>query len=130
MKPEAVAEAVCRMAEDFHRLRDRSMLDLLKASGYLQAHDSITEQHLHAIFDANPDLIRPWLAVENGGRYGYYLLPPGTSDKHSDWVVGHNPRGKEEHFQDERAAWARFVKFKVEDWRYMIEGGPPIRRRQ
>ena len=106
------------------------MLDLLKGSGYLQQHEAVTEQQLHAIFNANPDLIRPWLGIRNGGRYGYYLLPPGTSTNQLDWIVGYNPRGKEEHFQDGPAACARFVKYKAEDLRYIIEGGPPIRQRQ
>jgi hypothetical protein len=130
MEAQEVAEAVCRMAEDFYRLTDRSMLDLLKASGYLDEHDAITEWRLHAIFTSNPDLIRAWLSVGNGGRSGYYLLPPGTSANQNDWVVGYNPRGNEEHFPDGPAACARFVKFKAEDLRYMIEGGPPIRRKQ
>jgi hypothetical protein len=106
------------------------MLDLMTASGYLQEHDAITEEHLHAIFSANPDLIRPWLAIRNGGRYGYYLLPPGTSANQNDWVVGYSPGGKDEHFQDGPAAGARFVKFKANDLRYMIEGGPPIKARR
>jgi hypothetical protein len=106
MEPVEVAEAVCRMAEDFHRLRDRSMLDLLKASGYLQLHDAITEQNLQAIFSADPELIRPWLSVRKGGKYGCYLLPPGTSANQDDWVVGYSPHGKEEHFQEASAACA------------------------
>jgi hypothetical protein len=130
MKVEEVAEAVCRMAHDFFYLADRSMLDLLAASGYLQVHEAITEQHLQSIFSANPDLIRPWLSVRNGGKYGHYLLQPGTSADHNDWVVGYNPRGKAEHFRDASAACARFVKCKAESLRYMIEGGPPIRRMQ
>ena len=106
------------------------MLDLLRGSGYLQKHEEVTEQHLHAIFQANADLIRPWLGVTNGGRYGYYLLPPRAVANQNDWIVGYNPRGKDEHFQDGRAACARFVKLQAENLRYMIEGGPPIRQRQ
>jgi hypothetical protein len=130
MERREVAEAVCRLAEDFYRLGDRSILDLLRASGYLQQHEAITVEDLRAIFSANPDLMRPWLSVGNGGRYGHYLLPPGTSANQNDWVVGHNSGGKDEHFQDAPAALARFVKVKADDLRYMIDGGPPIKARR
>jgi hypothetical protein len=127
-----VAEAVCRMASDFYRLRNLSILDLLKSSGYVEEHDAITEQHLHIVFEANPELIRPWfiLSEDKRTKYGYYLLPPGVSpNKGSDWVLGYHPGGKEERLPDGPTACARFVKFEVEDLRYMIEGGPPIKTR-
>ncbi len=65
MEIREIAEAVCRMVLDFRRLGDWSMLDLLKASGYVQAHDALTEQLLRAHFEAEPDLISTWLG------YGY-----------------------------------------------------------
>jgi len=72
-----IAEAVCRMASDFYRLRNLSILDLLKSSGYIQDHDSITEQQLQIVFEASPELIRPWfiLSEDQRTKYGYYLLP-------------------------------------------------------
>jgi hypothetical protein len=126
-----IAEAVCRMASDFYRLRNRSILDLLKSSGYVQDHDAITEQQLQIVFEANPELIRPWfiLSEDKRTKYGYYLLPPGVSpNKGADWLVGY-PGGKEEHFPGGPSACARFVKFEAENLRYMVEGGPPIKTR-
>jgi hypothetical protein len=125
-----IGEAICRMASDYYRLRNRSLLDLLKSSGYVQDHDAIGEQQLQIVFEANPELIRPWsiLSEDQRTKYGYYLLPPGvSSNKGSDWVVGYHPGGKEEHFSDGPSACARFVKFEVENLRHMIEGGPPIK---
>ena len=118
------------MASDFYRLRNRSILDLLKSSGYVQDHDAITEQQLQVVFEANPELIHPWfiLSEDKRTKYGYYLLPPGGSpNKGADWVVGYYPGGKEEHFSGGPSACARFVKFEAENLRYMIEGGPPIK---
>jgi hypothetical protein len=60
VESQDIAEAVCRMASDFYRLRNRPILDLLKSSGYVQDHDVITEQQLEAAFQANPELVRPW----------------------------------------------------------------------
>jgi hypothetical protein len=94
-----IGEAVCRMASDFCRLRNRSLLELLKSSGYVQDHDAIREQRIRIVFEANPELIRPWsiLSEDQRAKHGYYLLPPGVSpNKGSDWVVGYHPGGKEE----------------------------------
>ena len=121
------------MASDFYRLRNRSILDLLKSSGCLQNHDAITEERLRVLFEANPDLIRPWyiLSEDQRTKYGYYLLPPGVSPNRSrDWVVGYYPGGKEEHFPDGATACARFVKLEAENLRYMIEGDPPFQPRR
>ncbi|HTB12762.1 MAG TPA: hypothetical protein VK752_14370 [Bryobacteraceae bacterium] len=126
MENREIAEAVCRMASDFYRLRNRSILDLLKSSGYIQGHDAITEQLLQDIFEASPDLIHPWLVLSEDQRtkYGYYLSPRRTG-----WVVGYHPGGNEERFPEGPAACARFVKLEAENLRYMIEGGPPIKTR-
>jgi hypothetical protein len=128
----SIAEAVCRMAANFFRLRDRSMLDLLRSSGYLQAHDVVTEKQLAAIFEANPDLIHPWFlqCERKRTKYGYYLVPPtGWPDKGGDWTVGYHPGGPVERFSDRAKACARFVKFEAENLRYILEGGPPIKVR-
>jgi len=85
------------MASDFYRLGNRSMLDLLKSSGYLQDHEAITELQLQVLFGTNPDLIHPWfiLSEDQRTKYGYYLLPPGVSpNRGSDWVVGYHPVGR------------------------------------
>ena len=71
VRKREIAEAVC----------NRSILDLLKSSGYIQDHDAVTEQQLQIVFEANPELIRPWVILSDDRRtkYGYYLLPPGAS---------------------------------------------------
>ena len=119
------------MASDFYRLGNRSMLDLLRSSGYLQNHDAITEQHLQVFFEAKPELIPPWVihSEDRRTRYGYYLIPPGVSAHEGcDWVVGYDPGGKDEHFPDGPTACARFVKLEAENLRYVMEGGPPFKK--
>jgi len=120
------------MASDFRRLGNRSMPDLLKASGYVEAHGDITEQLLRDCFEAEPDLIRAWqgYGYDRRTKFGYsFLGPDNTSHLGGDWVVDYYPAGKEEHFSDGAAACARFVKLEAENLRYMIEGGPPIKAR-
>jgi hypothetical protein len=116
------------MASDFRRLGDRSMPDLLKASGYVEAPGYVTEQLLRDCFEAEPDLVRAWLGYgyDRRTKHGYYLL--GTHQG-GDWVVGYSS-GKEWHFRDGPAACARFVKLEAENLRYMVEGGPPIKARK
>ncbi len=120
------------MAAEFYGRGNVSILDLLKASGSIENHGAIAEEQLRSVFEANPELVRPWFIYSEDRRtgYGYYLLPPGvTPNKGTDWVVGYYPRGEDEHFPDGPSACARFVKFQAEDLRYMIQGGPPIKTR-
>jgi len=71
------------MVSDFRRLGNRSMVDLVKASGYVQAHGIITEQLLQAHFEAEPDLIRAWLGYgyDRRTKYGYYFLGPDNTSQ-------------------------------------------------
>jgi len=112
-------------------IRHKIEVKVLRAG--LKGHDAITEQRLRVLFEANPDLIRPWFILSGDQRtkYGYYLLPPGVSPNRSrDLVVGYYPGGKEEHFPDGATACARFVKLEAENLRYMIEGDPPFQPRR
>src|ERR1700691_540432 len=52
-----VAEKVSRMASEFYRLRNISMMDLLKSSGYLQNPSAVMESDLEEVFRAQPHLI-------------------------------------------------------------------------
>lgn len=133
MANKATVEAVGRIASDFYRLHHQSMLDLLKASGYLQEHDAISEQELQDFFQANPDLIQPWFILSENQmtESGYYLLPPGIPPNRGiDWVGSYHPNGKKQHFSDGPKACAKFVKVKAEDLRYLIEGGPLFKIRK
>lgn len=116
------------MASDFRQLANRSMLDLLKDSGYLQVHDAVRESKLRAVFEASPDLIQTWLSLSEDQRTGegHYLLSPNISGR--GWVVGYLPGTKEERFSDGPRACARFVKLEVEALRRMIEESSPPKR--
>ena len=130
MNPQDCVAAVCRIVADFRRVGDRSVLDLLKSSGYVDQHSQVTEDDIKSFLIANPELIDTWIGQGADGRGGYYMLTPtSVSNSSGAWVVG-PPRGSAEHFQDGFLACARFIKLSAENWRYMIEGGPPIKRRR
>ena len=117
-----VAEAVCRMAAEFYRLRNVSMLDLTKSSGYLHDPDSVTQESLEEAFRLHPELIDNWLMLSDDKRtrYGWCLLRPYRSHDHTDWVVV-TPNGWKEHrFPDGFKACAFFVKQEVESYRANI----------
>lgn len=130
MDPGSVAAAVCRIPHDLASRADKSSLDLLRAAGYLDAHESLTEADLRAVFEADPHLMRGWSVMGFDGRSGFWMNPPATSGNSSgEWTIGH-PRGRKvERFPDGPSACARYAKLCIEDWRSMIEGGRPIRRR-
>ena len=117
------AEAVCRIAAEYYRLRNFSMLDLTKSSGYLQDPDAVTEEALEEVFRAHPDLINNWLMLSDDqmSRHAWGLLPPYRSHDHADWVVV-TPNGWKEHrFPDGFKACAFFVKREVEHYRELID---------
>jgi hypothetical protein len=119
---QPVAEAVCRMAAEYYRLGNASMLDPTRSSGYLQNPDAVTEEALEEVFRAFPELIDKWqmLSDDQRSRYGWCLLRPCRSHAHADWVVV-TPNGWKEHrFPDGFKAAAFFVKQEVESYRANI----------
>jgi hypothetical protein len=120
MGMNSVAETVCRMASEFYRLRNVSMIDLLKSSGYLQDPSVVLEQELEEVFRAYPDLINDWARLSEDKRTsdGWYLVRPFDSHDGADWIVGYDPkRWKQRKFPDGFKACAFFVKQEIEVYR-------------
>src|SRR3954463_3391578 len=122
MADQATVAAVGRMAIDL-KVGNRSMVDLVRFSGYLTETGAVTEEELGHLFQESPDLIRSWVIYSSDQRTtdGYYLLPPGNgSNGGRDWLVGHYPEGVDEHFADGTRACAKFVKLEAEEIRRNI----------
>jgi hypothetical protein len=78
MGMNSVAQTVGRLASEFYRLRNLSMIDLLKSSGYVQNPSAVLEKDLEAVFRAEPDLIDAWVRLSSYKRTRYpWLLVPG-----------------------------------------------------
>jgi hypothetical protein len=119
MDRDRMVDAVCRIPLDFHRLRNVSVRNLLKASGYLEHPDAVGEPELAAFLRANPDVIEAWTALSEDKRVseGWYLLSPATSFDGHHWVVGYYPEGKRFSSLDAAEACAYYIKREIESWR-------------
>jgi hypothetical protein len=116
MGTPSIAEMVCRIASDFYRLGNISVLDLLRFSGYLHDPDAVLEHHLEDVLRSHPDLIEEWVKLSGDKRTGsgWYLLGPIRSDN-PEWIVGYYPKGREQRcFSDRFKACAFFIKQEVE----------------
>lgn len=111
---------VCRIASDFHRLDNVSVLDLLRESGYLQS-PAVLVQELEDALRSYPDLIDEWARLSEDKRTGsgWYIRRPGSQD--AEWIVGYYPRGREHRFSDRFKACAFFIKQEVEGYRFNLE---------
>jgi hypothetical protein len=120
MGTRSVAEMVCRIASDFHRTGNVSVLDLLRVSGYLQDPSALLECDLEDVLRSYPELIDEWLRLSENKRAsgGWYLLRP--SSENAGWVVGYYPKGPERRFSDRFKGCAFFVKQEIEAYRSFI----------
>jgi hypothetical protein len=121
----SVAEMVCRIALDFHRLGNISVLDLLRSSGYLRDPSTMQEDYLENALRSHPELIQEWakLSEDKMVSSGWYILRP-TGSENADWGIGYYPKGQERRFSDCFKACAFFIKQEVESYR----SHPTLRR--
>ena len=113
-----VAETVCRMASEFYRLRNVSMIDLLKSSGYVQNPSAVLEEDLEVVFRAEPDLIDEWVKLSENKRTrdSWGLVRPDSPDS-AEWIVIYPNGRKQRSFPDGFKACAFFVKQEIEEYR-------------
>jgi len=117
MGMNSVAEKVSRMASEFYRLRNISMIDLLRSSGYVQNPSAVMEQDLEEVFRAEPELIDAWVRLSENKRTRYpWLLVRGSSPDSGCIVMYPNGR-RHRRFPDACKACAFFVKQEIEGYR-------------
>ena len=117
MDVREVAQAVCRMASDFYRLGNVSMLDLTKASGYLEDPSSVRERELFNALRTEPELVESWLIHSDNKRVrcGWAFVR-----SRSEWRVIFPNGRKYKSFADRLEACAFFIKQEVEAFRSSI----------
>ena len=81
-----VISKLCSMPRDFHLLKNKSMVQLLIESGYLNEIPLVTIETILTYLAENPDLIIDWENYSSDKRVseGWYFLKRG-----SDWIVGY-----------------------------------------
>ncbi len=127
MPLDTIAEAVCRMARDFYRLGNVSMIGLLESSGYLSCPGVVAEELLERAFAGQPELIDAWVVESQNKRTseGWYIRGIEESPGGAIWEVGYHPHGARRTFSNRARACAFYVKADVEHLRSIIEKRHP-----
>ena len=104
-----VVSKICSMPRDFHLLGNKSMIQLLIESGYLNETQLVTKETISTYLAENPDLIIDWENYSSDKRVseGWYFLKRG-----SDWIVGYAGSPSQEQrlvFSSELEACAEFI---------------------
>ena len=104
-----VVSKICSMPGDFHLLGNKSMIQLLIESGYLNEIQLVTKETILTCLAENPDLILDWenYSADKRVSEGWYFL---KSDL--DWIVGYAGNSSLEQrliFSSEFEACAEFI---------------------
>ena len=97
------------MPRDFHILGNKSMIQLLVESGYLNETQFVIKETISAYLAENPDLITDWENYSSDKRVseGWYFLK-----RDLDWIVGYAGNSSQEQrliFSSEFEACAEFI---------------------
>jgi hypothetical protein len=105
---------ICSMPRDLHIYYNKSMVQLLKESGYFGHEDSVTKEEVMKVLRAYPNFIKDWVDYSDDKRAssGWYL-------QHLDaekWVLGYYSgirSEKEQVFTSGYEACAAFILMEV-----------------
>lgn len=109
-----IAKKAAALPRDFYAQSTRSIYDLLKQSGYFEAHDAIDEPALAEAFSSQIELVADWLSYseDKRGGDGWYIVSEG-----GEYIVGHLGKGDRINFSDKLKAAAFFAKRELESIR-------------
>ncbi|MRR29366.1 hypothetical protein EG834_03310 [bacterium] len=118
-----VISNICLMPTDFRTNGKKSMIQLLKESGYLGHENAITKDDIKRFLTDHPDLIESWETYSSDKRVseGWYLL-----HEESVWIVGYEtaitkPGGREKKRYSFSSASEACAVFIVNELRQMAD---------
>jgi hypothetical protein len=109
-----VISKVCSMPRDFKVSRNKSMIQLLKKSGYLEHKNDVVKDEVIKFLKNHSDLVEDWqiYSLDKRTSTGWYLL-----HEDSVWTVGYlniGGREKEYKFTTGFEACAVFIIYELE----------------
>jgi hypothetical protein len=111
MATSSVVEAVCKLASEFRRRDDISIVTLLQQSGYVESPELVTEESVKAYLRQHPELIDSWAILSDDQRSSgtWYLNAPHAADPNVQWAVGFYPGTASVEYLDGPTACAAFI---------------------
>ena len=113
----AVALALARFPSDYHARSDATEYKILEASGYLEAHEDVSEQDIKEALQSDTRYLADWLQFSEDKRCLGWCL----ARDEDGWRVGYwsrsGQKGEDLRFGDGIDACAAFVKREMESIR-------------
>jgi hypothetical protein len=111
---DLVVSAVCSLAEDYRTFGDRSTVELIRRSGYLEHRSDVTVDRLAECLAANPGFVRAWFAWSEDTRSdAHWSLRPCGPDSFEVGFLDAAGLHSVVPFDDEVRACAEYVQREV-----------------
>lgn len=113
MATSGPVETACRLAHDFYRRRDVSVVGLLRESGHRDDLAELTVEEIADCLRANPEWQEAWMVYSGDQRVdrGWFV----AEEDSGGCVVGEFPGETRTHFDDCSLACAEFVRRQVQE---------------
>ncbi len=115
MDTENLIRAIVNLPGEFNRVGNKSIISLLKESGYVESFDDVNENNIADFLKKHPDKIMDWWIWSDDKRShsGWYFI----DGKENHFLIGYLPKDKkmdELRFRDKILACAAFIKKELE----------------
>lgn len=117
MNINKVIKEILELPMTYYKVRNKSMLSLLKDTGYFETYDQIGEQDIYKVIVKYPEYIKEWLLWSENKRTdeGWYL----KQDNGGKYIVGYLSKisSTQTEYPDASLACAAFIKHEIENIR-------------
>lgn len=120
-------ERVCTIPRDFRERRDRSLREVIDASGYREIRPALTITALQDVLEGNPDLVGDWLrwsedkrtsggwAFDGDEEHGWHVWQP-FPEPLPDGRPGTKVRGERRTYDRAATACADYILSEIDFW--------------
>jgi hypothetical protein len=115
MDTENLIRAIVDLPGKFREVGNKSIISLLKESGYVESFTDVNENNIADFLKKNPDKIMDWLIWSDDKRsyVGWYFI----EEKDNHFLIGYLPKDDkvgELRYSDKIQACAAFIKRELE----------------
>jgi len=118
MNKNTVIQRIIYLPEEFKRIQNTSIYNLLKESGYFELYNEINEINIIKEIVSNPQCVKQWLnwSEDKRSSSGWYF----KQNEEGKYIVGYFPSQqgfKVKEYSDIKEACAAFIKLELENIR-------------
>jgi hypothetical protein len=118
MDTESLLLKIIDLPDQFNKVRNKSIITLLKESGYVELFGNVNEDNIAELLSKYPEKINYWLiwSDDKRSRSGWYFI----KENENLFKIGYLPRDKEVvelKYSNKILACAAYIKLELEDIR-------------